>query len=150
MNRIKQLFCVTLLMAAALPLAAQNAGTWSGLQTTRQNGGTNAIVANTTNVLPAIRLDFPRTENGLLWVNFKLAGSGTSNVEWIFARGTDDGYETNANAIIKWNVAANGTTSVCGITNISLGATPHLWLISQGHNNANAVTNLDMRYGFKR
>lgn len=109
---------------------------------------TNAIVANTTNAV-AIRLDFPKATNALLSVSFKLTGAGTSPVELIFSPGDDSGYATNSTFVFKWNVTPNGTTGVAGVTNIPLAGIPYLWLISQGHNNANAVTNLMLSYGSK-
>lgn len=147
MKKLLTLYVVLSLLAVGV--IAQNAGRWAGLTATAWTGGTNNIAANTTNVV-AVRLDCPQSENIVLWTNFKLVGAGTSSLEFILARGTEDSYETNSLAIHKWNVAANGTTPVTGITNIQVLGIPHLWLVSRGHNNANAVTNLDFRYGFKR
>ena len=155
MKTLFSIFTVALLaIAAHLPAHAQDAGSWSGLQSTvvggTSVGGTNAIVANTTNAI-AVRLDFPRTENAVLFATFKLiSGAGTSDVEFKLAPGHEGGYATNTAFVHKWNIPANGTTGVAAMTNIALGGTPYLWVISQGHNNATAVTNLSFYYGFKR
>lgn len=150
---MKNLLFGLLILAAsdATPAMAQLAGSWSGLSDTTPavNGGTNAIVANTTNAVAA-RLDAPRAENILIVAKFKLFGAGTSAVEFILAPGDEVSYATNNAVVHRWNITANGTTTVCGITNIALGGIPHLWVISQGHNNATAVTNLSIQYGSKR
>jgi hypothetical protein len=153
MKTLLALFTVALL-AFAMPVQAQNAGTWSGLISTTVGGsgqgGTNAIVANTTNTM-AIRLDCPRTENITLFASFKLiSGSGTSDVEFRLAPGHESGYATNTAFTHKWNIPANGTTGVAAMTNINVAGIPYLWVISQGHNNTTAVTNLAFSYGFKR
>lgn len=149
-------------MAVAIGLAlsapkagAQVYGRWQGLTTTlvggTSAGGTNNIVANTTNTM-AVRLDCPQTDNVMLKAQFKLAGAGTSAVEFILVPGDVDGYQTNNTTpqVIKWNITANGTTGVAGVTNLSVAGYPALWVISQGHNNATAVTNMTFSYGFKR
>lgn len=130
-------------------------GRWSGLTTSTVGGsgagGTNAIVANTTNTY-AVRLDCPQTDNVVLQAQFKLTGAGTSAVEFQLVPGTEVGYSTNntGSPIHKFNIVANGTTGVAGVTNVAVTGYPALWVISQGHNNANAVTNLSFSYGFKR
>lgn len=148
---------LTLALAFSLQpsaLHAQGITTFSGMSDTAVGGAspgsTNAIVANTTNAT-AVRLDFPRTENALLFCSFKLAGAGTSPVEFTMVPGIESGYNTNNQTVMhKWNIAANGTTGVAGITNIALLGYPYLWVITNGNANANAVTNLRFQIGFKR
>lgn len=145
---------VAAVVIVAAPSAhAQLAGTWNFISTSgvggTSQGGTNAIVANTTNTY-AVRLDVPRSENIVLFSSFKLAGAGTSAIEFILSPGTESGYSTNTAFVHKWNIPANGTTGVAAMTNIYVQGIPYLWVISQGHNNANAVTNMSFGYGFKR
>lgn len=150
------LAAVVFAMAFATPdVSAQVYGRWQGLTTTSVGGAspgsTNAIVANTTNTM-AVRLDCPTTDNVLLYASFRLTGAGTSPVEFIIVPGTETAYSTNNTTpgAHKWNITANGTTGVAGVTNVAAYGYPALWVISQGHNNANAVTNLTFSYGFKR
>lgn len=141
-------------MAVPPDAGAQGIAVWSGLADTTVGGsgagGTNNIAANTTNAT-AVRLDFPRTENAVLAVSFKLVGAGTSPVEFTLVPGWETGYGTNNLTVQhKWNVTANGTTGVAAFTNINLLGYPYLWAVTNGHNNANAVTNLRFQVGFKR
>lgn len=153
---VKKILFGALIAAAAFvaPQAKAQYRAYSGLISVLPSGGggTNNLPANTTNTT-AITIDTSTAEYVTLYTNFKLVGAGTSNVRFILSRCADAGgvgCETNSNAIITWDVAANGATQVAAVTNILVGGLPSLSLTSIGMNNANALTNLQFQYGFKK
>jgi hypothetical protein len=110
------------------------------------SGGTNNIAANTLNTY-GTSIPVVRGSTVALQASFKLVGSGTSGVNFLFNRSVDGViWETNA---ITWTIAATATTTNAATTNITIGSTGFLMLNTSTNNNATATTNLLLKAGQK-
>jgi hypothetical protein len=108
---------------------------------------TNAISANTT-ITPGSVIAATKHLNVALQPSFALANSGTANVTFSFARSVD-GTTFESTPSVSLVVAANGTNTVTGFTNVSMGAGGYLKLTSVANANSTNVTGLNVLYGIK-
>lgn len=112
------------------------------------SGGTNNIPAATTNTATTYTLGrFPGSQTAIS-ADVKLNGAGTSAVTFIFDRSLD-GSNWDTGTTYTLSITANGTNTVTGITNLTVGGVGYLRLKSLGNANASAVTNLTMKYTVK-
>jgi hypothetical protein len=154
MKTLHGLFAAVLGLCAlsfAAPAEAGQYDTFAGVASLFP-GTTNDIVqANTlTNYATQPRIDVPRSEYVTLEASFKLvSGSATTNIVFNFVRSLD-GTTNETVTAFTWGVPANGTTRVQVMTNILVGAVPYIFLKGVTNGNDAALTNLQVRYGFKR
>jgi hypothetical protein len=147
MNWIKT---ATISLFAIVALSA-NAENFAGFKsTTLLNGGTNRVLAVSTNSLLTIAV--PKSEELTLYIEYKYhaapgAGDPTSLSIPVY-RGIDGGgYESTA--WFTWVPAGNSTTTNIVVTNITVSSISALQcrLINYG---TNAIaTNVFFKYGFK-
>jgi hypothetical protein len=106
-----------------------------------------AIAATATNT--TVRADIPATKaiNLGIQASFVLAGSGTSAVVLKFDESLDgSNWESAAHSL---TITANGTSSVVGVANLSLGGIGFIRLSSVENPNANAINSLVIKYAQK-
>jgi hypothetical protein len=147
MNWIKT---ATISLFAIVALSA-NAQQFSGFKsTTLLNGGTNRVLAVSTNSLLTIAV--PKSEELTLYIDYKYlnapgAGDATS-LSIPFYRGMDGGgYETTA--WFTWVPAGNTTTSNTVVTNITVASISALQCRLINYSTNAHATNITFKYGFK-
>lgn len=117
------------------------------LQTTTLNGGTNNVAASTTNSVTAPVIAATRASDVALQATFKLTGSGTSAVVFVFDESIDNSNWESASRTLS--VTAAGTSTVSNVGNYTLGGAGYLRLSSVQNPNAAAITNLVLKYSLK-
>jgi hypothetical protein len=150
-NTMKKLKNIVSLIAFAalafftLPANAQsyNLG-YIGGSTANSPASTDNTTWYTTN---SAVIAVTKASNVALQVEHKLNGAGTSAIIFRFAASADGTTWTDSYLLVT-NTAA-GTTLVSSTRDVSVGAIGFLRLTSINNANANAVTNLFVRYAFK-
>ena len=110
------------------------------------SGGTNVVAAapainSYSNAITVTKYDMLS-----LQTSFKLTSTGTSNVT-VYVDYSVDG--PNYASAFAWTIAANGTTPVTAITNLTVIANGYYRFTSVSNANANPVTNLVALYATK-
>lgn len=132
------------LILTAKPAAAQAAYKTQQLYTT----GTTSIAASGT-ATPNSVIQIEKHLNVAIQPQFKLSGTGVGNVTFNFVKSIDGTtYETTPSVSIA--LAASGTNTVCGVTNVSMGAVGRLKLASVVNaNTPSTATNVVVNFVIK-
>lgn len=136
------------ILALGATLFALNASALDYITTTL-NGGTNNVAASTTNSYTTHAVFTAAYSSDIaLQPIFKLTGSGTSAVVFVFDISLDgSNWYSSAFTI---SVTAAGTSTVTKTASQSLGSQPYVRLSSIQNPNASAITNLSLVATMKR
>jgi Tfp pilus assembly protein FimT len=112
------------------------------------NTGTNVIGASSALTPTSAVVTTTKHDNVAYTVSFNLSGTGTGNVISTWAKGLNGVYESTPS--ITMTNAANGTNTVVGFGNTSVGAAGSLKLVSITNGNTpSTITNLTVKAGLK-
>lgn len=118
------------------------------LPMTELNGGTNNVAKATTNATLNVIMTATRSDAIAIQPIFKLDTNGTEVVVFSFDHSIDGANWQSAATTLS--ITANGTNTVTGITNVTLGAVGFVRLRSiENPNTDGAITNLVLRYATK-
>jgi len=109
------------------------------------DGGTNNVAATTTNTYN-VAITPAKANNLAVMYQFKLTSSGTSATAATFQRSVDNSTWESAFSLPG---TAAGTTVVTVTTNIPTGAYGYYRLNTVTNGNANAMTNVTVKYSVK-
>lgn len=109
-----------------------------------------ATIAASGSITPGTKIPVRPYSNVAIQVSFKLSGSGTSNIVASFAKSVDGTtFETTPSVTVT--VAASGTTTVSGVSNVALGGVGWLKLVSVTNaNTPSTVAELSIKTAVKR
>jgi hypothetical protein len=147
-NRIKWLSMVLVLAMVALmaqpALAIDEEYTVATIHATQLAGGTNNVLAATTNTYSAVIANCTQYDQVGLQISMKGSNTFSGNVTFEFAKGGDSStFATVAPGAFTLTVAGNGSTQVNYVTNVTMGALGYLKLTSVGNPSASAyLTNV--------
>lgn len=110
---------------------------------------TNTVAAASTNSSLAVGISCKENNHLALSIRTKLAGSGSTAVNYLFT-GTVDGTNYSSATYATVSVTPNGTTAVQTITNLDVSGLAAIRLESIQNPNASALTNLQFNVGRKK
>jgi len=118
-------------------------------QTATLSTGTNVIAASGTLSPTNAVISIQKHLNLGLQASFALSGTGTGNIVLSFAKSLD-GTTFETTPSVTLTIAASGTNTVSGLTNVSMGAVPKLKLVSVTNaNTPSTVAGLVVKYAIK-
>lgn len=141
MNMFRTLLLSVTLFAAAIvatPKAQAQSGNYG--VTTLLTGGTNNVVAATTNSTYSLIIDCKKFKDVALEADLRLTGSGSTSVVFILDESVDGAHWKAA--AHRFSATVNASTTNTTVTNIQVLARGYLRLSGIENANATALTNI--------